>query len=175
MLKKIAVTIVVLLAALLLFATTRPDTFQVARSVRIAAPPEKIFPYLEDFHHWGAWSPWEKMDPAMTRTYSGAASGPGAVYAWAGNSDVGTGRMEITETVPPSKVMIALDFLSPFETHNTAEFLLGATGDSTTVTWTMRGPNLYIGKVMGIFVSMDRMIGKDFEAGLVNLKSVAEH
>ena len=174
MLKKIAITVVVLIAALLLFATTKPDTFMVQRVATIHAPPERIFPLINDFHNWGVWSPWEKLDTAMTRTFSGPESGVGAVYAWSGNSDVGSGRMEITESVPSSKITLALDFLSPFESHNITEFVLAPSGDSTTVTWTMRGPNQYIGKVMSVFVSMDQMIGKDFVAGLANLKTATE-
>lgn len=174
MLKKIVVTLLVLVAALLLFATTKPDTFMVQRAVTIKAPPERIFALINDFNNWGQWSPWEKLDTAMTRTYSGPASGVGAVYAWSGNKDVGSGRMEITEAVPYSKITLALDFLTPFETHNVTEFALLPSGDSTTVTWTMRGPNLYVGKVMSIFVSMDKMIGKDFVAGLANLKAATE-
>ena len=174
MLKKILLTVVGLIAALLLFATTKPDTFMVQRSLTIKAPPERIFPLINDFNNWGQWSPWEKLDPAVTRTYSGPASGVGAAYAWSGNKDVGSGRMEITESVPYTKITLALDFLSPFESHDTAEFALVPSGDSTTVTWTMRGPNLYLGKVMSVFVSMDKMIGKDFVAGLANLKAATE-
>jgi uncharacterized protein YndB with AHSA1/START domain len=174
MLKKIAVAIAILLVVLLILAATKPDTFRVERSTSIQAPPEKVFALLDDFHQWSAWSPWEKMDPAMQRTYSGAASGTGAVYAWAGNSKVGKGRMEIVEATPASKVAVRLDFLEPFAAHNTAEFTLAPAGDGTHVTWVMHGPNLFIGKVMSVFVSMDRMIGKDFEAGLANLKAAAE-
>lgn len=174
MFKKIAVTVVVLVAALLLFATTKPDTFMVQRAATIKAPPERIFPLINNFSNWGQWSPWEKLDPAMARTYSGPDSGVGAVYAWSGNKDVGSGRMEITESVPNSKITLALDFLTPFESHNTTEFAMVPSGDSTTVTWTMRGPNLYVGKVMSIFVSMDNVIGKDFVTGLANLKAATE-
>lgn len=174
MLKKIALTVVVLVTALLLFATTKPDTFMVQRSTTIKAPPDRIFALINDFNNWGQWSPWEKLDTAMTRTYSGAASGVGAVYAWSGNKDVGSGRMEITESMPYAKITLALDFLTPFESHNTTEFALTPVGDSTTVTWTMRGPNQYIGKVMSVFVSMDKLIGKDFVAGLTNLKAATE-
>lgn len=174
MLKIIAIAVVVLIAGVLVFAATRPDNFSVQRTTSIKAPPEKIFPLINDFHRWTAWSPWEKMDPEMKRTYSGAASGKGAVYAWQGNSKVGEGRMEISDTSPPSKVTIKLDFVKPFEAHNTAEFLLEPKGDSTSVTWKMYGPSPYFAKVMGIFVSMDEMIGKDFETGLANLKTVAE-
>ena len=174
MLKTIAIAVVVLVAAVLVFAATRPDTFRAERTATIKAPPEKIFPLITDFHRWDSWSPWEKMDPAMKRTYSGAASGKGAVYAWEGNSKVGQGRMEITESSPPSKITIKLDFVKPMEGHDTAEFTLEPKGDSTNVTWRMYGPSPYIAKVMGVFVSMDQMIGKDFETGLANMKSVAE-
>ncbi len=174
MFRTIAIVVISLIAALLIFATTQPDTFRVQRTTSIKAPPEKIAPLIIDFHSWGSWSPWEKMDPAMKRTYSGAASGKGAAYAWEGNSKVGEGRMEITEASPPSKVTIRLDFIKPFEGHNIAEFTLEPKGDSTNVSWAMHGPTPYIAKIIGVFVSMDRMIGKDFETGLSNLKAVAE-
>jgi len=174
MFKTIAIVVVVLLAAILIFAATTPDTFRVQRATSIKAPPEKIFPLINDLHSWGAWSPWEKMDPAMKRTFSGAASGKGAVYEWEGNHEVGKGRMEIMESSPPSKVVIKLDFIKPFEAHNIAEFTLESKGDSTNVTWAMHGPNPYIAKVIHIFFSMDSMVGKQFEAGLANLKTIAE-
>lgn len=174
MLKKIALVIVVLMAALLIFATTRPDTFSVQRSATIKAPPEKVFALINDFHSWPAWSPWEKLDPAMQRTHSGATAGKGAAYAWVGNSKVGEGRMEILESAPSSKISIKLDFIKPFEGHNIADFTLQPQGDTTQVTWVMHGPAPYITKLMGIFVSMDSMIGKDFEAGLSNMKAAAE-
>jgi len=175
MLKKFFAILAALVAVVLLLATTKPDTFQVRRSAPINAVPDSIWHYLDDFHNWGAWSPWERMDSAMTRTYSGAPSGVGAVYAWSGNKKVGTGRMEITGAEPDSSLTIALDFLAPFEAHNTAHFSLAASGDSTIVTWTMTGPSPYLSKVMSVFVSMDRMVGPDFEAGLANLKHVVEH
>jgi uncharacterized protein YndB with AHSA1/START domain len=174
MFKKIAIIILVLLAAVLIYATTKPDTFEVRRSATIKAPPEKIFPLLNDFRSWQTWSPWEKLDPALKRTYSGAANGQGSVYAWEGNSKVGAGRMELMQSIPSSRIGIKLDFLKPFEGHNVAEFTLAPNGDSTTVTWAMRGPNPYLGKVMSVFVDMDRMVGRDFETGLANLKAAAE-
>jgi carbon monoxide dehydrogenase subunit G len=174
MVKTIAIVVVVAIAAILVYAATRPDDFRVQRSTSIKAPPEKIFPLINDFHRWDAWSPWEKMDPAMKRTYGGVASGKGATYAWEGNSKVGEGRMEIADASPPSKVTIKLDFVKPIEGHNIAEFTLEPKGDSTNVTWTMYGPAAYIAKVIGIFVSMDKMIGNDFETGLANMKAVAE-
>jgi len=174
MIKTIAIVIVVVIAAILIFAATKPETFTVHRAASIKAPPEKIFAVLDDFHNWGVWSPWEKMDPDMKRTFSGAANGQGAVYEWQGNSKVGQGRMEITDATAPSQVTIKLDFIKPFEGHNVAEFVLQPSGDATNVTWTMRGPSPYIAKVMSVFCNMDSMIGKDFEAGLANLKAATE-
>jgi hypothetical protein len=170
----IVVAAAALPVAVLAYAATKPATFQVQRSMRIDAPPEAIFPLIQDFHSWSAWSPWEGLDPGMTRTHSGAARGKGAVYGWSGNRKVGEGRMEITDVAAPSRVDIKLDFLKPFEAHNLTDFKIERRGDATEVTWTMRGPNTYMGKVMSVFVSMDRMIGKDFEAGLEKLKAAAE-
>jgi len=174
MFKTIAIVVVLLIAALLAYAATKPDTFRVQRAASIKAPPAKIFALLNDFHRWDAWSPWEKKDPAMKRTFGTATSGKGAVYAWEGNREVGQGRMEIAESVPPSRVAIKLDFVKPFEAHNLVEFTLEPQGDSTNVTWAMRGPNPYFAKVMQSFFSMDKMVGKDFETGLANLKALAE-
>jgi uncharacterized protein YndB with AHSA1/START domain len=174
MFKTLGLTVLVLIAAVLLYAATKPPTFEVQRTTTIQAPPEKIYPLISDFHNWGTWSPWEKLDPAMKRTHSGAESGPGAVYEWEGNSEVGKGRMEITAATPPSKVTIQLDFLEPFEAHNVTEMTLEPQGDATQVRWLMRGPNTYVSKVMSVFMSMDSMIGKDFEAGLANMKAAAE-
>ena len=164
-----------LIVGLLVYAGTKPDAFSVQRSMDIKAPSEKIFTLIDDLQNWAAWSPWEKMDPIMKRTYSGAARGKGAVYEWEGNRDVGKGRMEITDTSSPSKVVIKLDFITPFEAHNTAEFTLGPAGDFTNVTWAMYGPNPYMSKVMTVFFDMDSMIGKQFETGLANLKAIAEN
>ncbi|HSB69055.1 MAG TPA: SRPBCC family protein [Candidatus Methylomirabilis sp.] len=174
MIKMIALGVVVLLAALLIYAATKPDTFRVQRATSIQAPPEKIFALINDLHSWRAWSPYEKKDPGMKRTLGGATNGRGAVYEWEGNTDVGKGRMEITETSRPSRVVIALDFVRPFEAHNTVEFTLEPNGDSTHVIWAIHGPSPYISKLMSIVINMDSMIGKDFEAGLANLKTVAE-
>jgi len=174
MLKKIAIVIVVLIAAVLIFAATKPDTFRVERSAGIKAPPEKIFAILNDFQKWGSWSPWEKKDPAMKRTFGATTSGKGAKYAWEGNNEVGKGSMEITESSHSSRLTIKLDFIEPFEGHNIVGFALEPKGDSTNVTWTIHGPMPFISKVISVFCSMDSMIGKDFEAGLANLKAVAE-
>jgi hypothetical protein len=169
----LAVIAVVAIAAVLVYSATKPDTFRIQRQASIQAAPEKIFALINDFRNWQSWSPWEKMDPALKRSYSGAPSGPGAVYEWEGNRKVGKGRMEIVEAVP-SRIAIKLDFLKPFEAHNVAEFTLMPRGGATDVIWAMQGPNLFIGKVMSLFFDMDRMVGKDFETGLANLKTLAE-
>ena len=155
-------------------AARQPAVFRVERSTSIEAPPEKIFALFSDFHQWPDWSPWEKLDPAMTRTHSGAASGVGAIYAWDGNKKVGAGRMEITDAQAPSRVTIKLDFLRPFEAHNTINLTAEPSGSSTIVRWVMQGPNTWMTRVMGVFTSMDKMVGKDFEEGLSNLKRLAE-
>lgn len=174
MLKMIGIAIVVLVAALLVYAATKPDTFRVERTATIKATPEKIFPYLSDFRKGEAWSPYEKKDPAMKRTHSGATSGKGSVYEFEGNKEVGTGRLEIIDSLPPSKVVLTLDMRKPFEGHNIIEYTLEPKGDSTNFTWAIHGPVSYPGKVMCVFVSMDKMIGKDFEAGIANLKALVE-
>lgn len=178
MIKKVVLGILLLLVAILLgilaVAATKPDTFHVEHTATINAPAEAVFPLINDFRRWESWSPWEKLDPNMQRTHSGSPEGVGAVYTWAGNSDAGAGRMEITESEEPTNVTIQLDFTEPFESSNITEFMLQPQGESTTVTWSMHGPNQFIGKVMSVFVSMDAMIGSDFEEGLANLKSRAE-
>ncbi len=161
-------------AAVLGYAATRPSTFRVERSVTIQAPPGAIIPLIEDFREWPRWSPWEKLDPEMQRTYSGSERGVGAVYEWNGDKKAGQGRLEIVSVIPERRITIALSFLRPFEAHNTTEFELKQTGDSTHVTWAMHGPANYMTKVMTVFVSMDRLIGGDYEKGLANLKAEAE-
>ena len=174
MLKIIGIIIVVLIAAVLILAATKPDTFQVQRAATIKAPPEKIFVLIDDFQRWGTWSPWEKKDPGMKRTFSPTTSGKGASYAWEGNKDVGQGRMEIVESVPPSTLAINLDFVKPFAGHNRVDFVLVPTGDATNVTWTIRGDTPYFAKIIHVFLDMDKMIGKDFESGLASMKAAAE-
>ncbi len=150
------------------------DTYTVARSTTINAPAETVYPQIADFHNWGAWSPWDDLDPDMQRSYSGAESGVGAGYAWSGNRKAGEGNMEITDAVESARVQIALDFLKPFKSSSTTAFALQPQGESTEVTWTMTGPNTLMTRVMGIFKSMDKMVGPDFEKGLAKLKAVAE-
>ena len=170
----IAVVLAIAIAILLILAATKPDTFSVRRATTVKAPPERIFPLINDFHQWGTWSPYETKDPAMKRTYSGTASGKGAVYAWQGNKNVGSGRMEILDSSAPSKIVIKLDFFAPFEGHNTAEFTMLPQGDVTNVTWLMHGPVPFMAKIMHVLMNIDRMVGKDFEIGLANLKRLTE-
>ncbi|HTE16185.1 MAG TPA: SRPBCC family protein [Burkholderiales bacterium] len=174
MFKTLAIVVAVLIAGVLMFAATKPDTFRVQRSAAIKAPPEKVFTLINDFKAWGAWSPWEKKDPAMKRTFGATTVGKGAHYAWEGNKNVGQGSMTITESAPSSKIALNLDFLKPFEAHNIVEFTLAVQGDTTNVTWTMHGPANFVSKLIQVFMSMDNMVGKDFEAGLANLKAAAE-
>ena len=170
----VAVLLAIAIAIVLILAATKPDTIRVQRAASIRAPAEEIFPLINDFHRWGTWSPWERKDPAMKRSFSGAESGKGAVYAWDGNNNVGSGRMEILDASAPSKIVIKLDFFKPFEGHNTAEFTMLPQGDATTLTWVMHGPARFISKVMQVFMNLDTMIGRDFEAGLANLKKITE-
>jgi len=170
----IAIVLAVAIAIVLILAAMKPDRFSIRRGATITAPPEKIFSLINDFHQWGSWSPWENKDPAMKRTFSGAASGRGAVYAWDGNKNVGSGRMEILDASSPSKIVIKLDFFAPFEAHNTAEFTMLPQGDTTGVDWLMHGPASFMSKLMQVFMNIDKMVGKDFEAGLSNLKKLTE-
>lgn len=174
MIRKFAIGILVIIGIIVGLALTKPDSYTVTRTIAIKAPPEKIIGLVSDFHQWGSWSPWEKLDPNMVRTFSGAQSGKGAVYHWKGNDQVGEGRMEITDVVVPGKVLIKLAFIDPFESNNTTEFTFAPQGETTTVTWTMQGPMEFMTKLMSVFSSMDAMIGKDFEKGLAQMKTVAE-
>jgi len=172
----IVIVLAIAIGIVLILAANKPNTFSVRRAAVVKAPSEKIFTLISDFHQWGAWSPWENKDPAMKRTYSGAQSGKGAVYAWDGNKNVGSGRMEILDASSPSKIVIKLDFFKPLEGHNTAEFTMLPQGDvaTTNISWVMHGPAPFMHKVMRVFMNVDSMIGKDFEIGLANLKKVTE-
>ena len=172
----IAIGIVALLIlSVLVVASTRPNEIRVQRSARINASPERIFPHINDFNRWVNWSPYESLDPDMRKTMSGAPSGTGAIYEWDGNSKAGKGRMEILDSSAPTRLDIKLDFERPFKAKNTARFALAPSGSATDVTWSIRGPQPFMSKVMSIFLNMDNLIGRDFERGLQNLKSVAEH
>lgn len=174
MLKKILIAAAVVIGGFLAFVATRPDEFTVKRTVEINAPADQIFPLVNDFHNWVAWSPYEKLDAGMTRTIDGAASGTGAHYAWSGNDKVGQGQMTITASNASQLIVIKLEFEKPFKATNTAEFTFSTHGSHTDVTWAMSGQNNFIGKAMCVFMDMDKMVGKDFEQGLANLKAVVE-
>ena len=175
MLQIVLLVLALVVLAVLALAASKPNTFRVRRSEQIQAPPDRLFALIQDFHKWVAWSPWEKRDPALQRSYSGPADGRGAIYEWTGNKEVGSGRMEILTATPTSKVLIKLDFLQPFEAHNTAEFTLEPEGKGTRVTWEMYGPSKFIMKIFGLFMNMEQIVGKDFEQGLSNLKAIAEN
>jgi len=174
----IAIVVVALLAAVLLFAATKPDTFRIQRQTTIRADADKVFALIDDFHNHLLWSPFEK-DPAMKRSLSGPPRGTGSVYEWDGNNKVGAGRIEITGTSPPTKtapgsVTLALDMLRPMKAHNNVEFTIEPKGESTIVSWAMSGAQPFIGKLMSVFINCDKMVGKEFETGLANLKSLVE-
>ncbi len=172
--KIILIVLALVLLALLAYAATRPDSFRIERSAVIKAAPEKIFPYINNLSNWQSWSPYEAKDPNMLRTLSGAEYGKGAAYAWQGNKNVGSGRMQIVESQVPSKVVMQLDFLQPFQAHNTAEFTLTPGPEGTRLVWAMYGPSPYVSKLMGLVFNIDKMVGADFEVGLAKLKSLAE-
>lgn len=202
--KRFLFALVIVAAVVSGLALTQPDSFRIERSIVVKAPPERVFSYLDDFHQWPAWSPWERLDPAMQRAWSGAPRGKGAVYTWSGNDDVGQGRMEITGSAPPATqapgitapaplapavrapgilapstlapgiIDIRLDFVKPFESHNQVRFVLTPRPDGTLVTWSMTGASPFALKLVGLFTSVEDMAGPDFERGLAQLKEAAE-
>ena len=177
MLKAIAVVVAlvaVFAGAVLAYAATKPDVFRVQRALDISAPPEKIYSILIDVRRSAEWSPYEKKDPDMKRSYSGAASGKGMIYEWDGDKNVGAGRIEIVEATPPNKITLKLDMLRPFNASNMVDYRIEPNGNATRVSWDMQGPMPFPAKVMSVFVDMDKMVGKDFEQGLADLKTVAE-
>lgn len=169
----LAIAVLVALA-FVAFVATRPATYRVTRSAKISAPAATVFDHLNDFRKWTAWSPWEKLDPDLKRTYAGPASGVGTRYTWNGNKKVGAGSMEITDSVPNQRIAIDLVFERPFKARNPTEFTLAPAADGVAITWAMTGHNNFIGKVFCLFVDMDKMVGKDFEQGLANLKTATE-
>ena len=174
MLKVIAIALLLIIVGVLLAAARKPDTFAITRSARIAAPPDAIFPLINDPQRFITWSPFEKKDPDMKRTFSGAPSGPGSIYDFDGDSQVGKGRLSIVDATAPSKVVMQLDMLKPIEGHNAIEFTMRPEGGATLVTWSMSGKMPFISKVMSVFIDMDKMVGTDFESGLESLKAIAE-
>lgn len=174
MLKSITLILVMAVAALLLYAATRPDTFAVQRSSLIQAPADKLFPLINDLHQFNTWNPYAQKDPAMQISYRGPVSGPGAAFDFSGNKDAGKGSVEVTGGQAPTRVDMRLHMIEPFEGRNEITFTLTPQGNATQVTWAMHGPSPYLSKLLGIFINMDHMIGRDFEAGLARLKTVAE-
>ena len=174
MILKVLIGVAVIIAAILIFAATKPDTFRVQRSISIQASPERIFALINDFHNWPQWASQDKEDPSMQRTFSGAQSGVGAVSNWTSRGSAGKGRMEIVESTPGKMIAVKVDFTKPFEAHNRNEFTIEVQGASTNVTWSMQGTNLYVMKLMSVFTDMDKIAGKHFEDGLANLKAAAE-
>jgi uncharacterized protein YndB with AHSA1/START domain len=177
MVKKVLLAVVVILVVAVAgiggAALRQPDTYRVERSVSMAVPPEAAYQQVADFHAWDRWSPWAKLDPAMKTEFGGAAGQPGSTYAWIGNDKVGEGRMTITEVVPPSRVAIKLEFIKPFASVADTTFTFAPSGGGTKVTWAMGGKNDFMGKVMCVFMDMDKMIGKDFEKGLAQLAAAS--
>jgi uncharacterized protein YndB with AHSA1/START domain len=170
----IIIALLVALAVILLYAASKPDTFAIQRSATIAAPPDKIFPLINDLHAHTTWSPFEK-DPAMKRTHSGAPAGKGAIYEWDGNRQVGSGRIAITDSSPSSKVAMRLEMFRPFKADNVVEFTLEPQGNpDTRITWAMRGQQPFMAKLMSTFINCDKMVGSQFEEGLAKLKVLAE-
>lgn len=169
----ILILLAVLVIGFVIFVALRPSDFRVVRSRLMAAPPEVVFPQVNNLHNWEAWSPWAKMDPAAKSTYEGPPAGVGAVFAWAGNCKVGEGRMTIVESKPNELVRFRLDFLKPFKGTNTAEFTFQPENGQTRVSWAMSGTYGFIPKAMGLFMNCDKMVGEQFEKGLADLNSVA--
>jgi len=174
MLVKILIGVAIVVVILVIVIATRPSTFRIERSIKISAPPSSAFALVNDFHRWSVWSPWEKMDPNLERSYEGASSGQGSVYSWNGNKKVGQGRMTIEQSRENSKIVIKLEFLRPFKQTNTATFTFTPEADGTTVRWAMDGRNNFLGKTFHMLIDMDKMVGNDFERGLTAMKEQAE-
>jgi uncharacterized protein YndB with AHSA1/START domain len=174
MLKTILVALAVIIVVLVVIVALQPSDFRVARSTTISAPPPAVFAQVNDFHKWEAWNPWGKIDPAMKQTYEGTLAGPGAIYTWSGNNEVGEGRMTITDSRPSDLIRVKLEFFKPFAGTNTAEFAFKPEGNQTLVTWSMFGEKNFMAKAVHLVMNMDKMIGGQFEKGLADMKSAVE-
>ncbi len=174
MFKKILMGLLMAVVALVVVIATRPSTYQVSRSASIAAPVDVVFAQINDFHNWAQWSPWDNLDPKMTKTYSGSPAGKDAVYHWVGNDKVGEGEMKIVDVVPNEKVDIKLDFIKPFVSTANTVFTLAPEAEGSKVTWTMSGHNNFMSKAFSMVMNMDKMIGADFDKGLAAMKGIAE-
>jgi len=174
MLKKILIAIAVIIIVFLIVVALQPAEFRVTRSTNVAAPQAAVFDQVNDLHKFEKWNPWGKIDPAMKQSYEGPPAGTGAVYKWAGNNEVGEGRMTIAESRPSDLVRIKLEFLKPFASVADTEFTFKPEGNQTAVTWSMSGKNNFMAKAMCLFMSMDKMIGSQFEKGLADMKAIVE-
>ena len=174
MLKKVLMAGAVIVAGLAVFINAQPAPFTVTRSATIAATPATVFALVNDFHQWDAWSPWAKIDPAMTKSYEGAPTGVGAIYTWSGNNDVGTGRMTIADSTPNESIGVKLEFTKPFSATNIATFTFKPDGNGAAVNWSMSGNKNFMQKAFFLVTDMDKMLGSDFEKGLAQMKTVAE-
>jgi hypothetical protein len=174
MLEIILISIAVIVIVFVVIVAMQPSEFLIARSTIISAPPTAVFPQVNDFHMWKSWNPWGKIDPAMKQTYEGAPAGTGAIYTWAGNKEVGEGRMTIIESRPSDLIRVKLEFMKPFRANHIALFTIKPEGKQTVVTWNMTGQNNFMAKAIHLFMNMDKMIGGQFEKGLADMKSVVE-
>ncbi len=174
MLNVILIIIAVIIVVLVIVIALQPAESRVSRSTTISAPPAAVFAHVNDFHMWEAWSPWEKVDPAVKKTYGGSPTGVGATYAWEGNKEVGAGNMKIIESRPGELIRIHMEFLKPMKGLSTTDFTFKQEGDDTIVTQTMYGPKNFVSKAMCLVMNIDNMIGGMFEKGLASLKSVVE-
>lgn len=170
--RKLLLILVLAIAGFAVYVATRPSAFTIVRSATLAAAPAAVFAQVASFKNWEPWSPWAKLDPNMKQTYEGPAAGPGAIYTWSGNGDVGAGRMTVLDVKPNESIRIKLEFLEPFAATNTTEFTFKPEGDKTNVTWSMSGENGFMAKAMGVFMDMDKMVGDDFVKGLAQLGDV---
>ena len=170
----ITIGLLVFIILIFIYASTKPDTFNIKRDIKINAKKDKIFLLLNDFRNWTQWSPYEKMDPNVKTTFSAITQGVGAIYTWSGNSAIGSGSMTIIQSNIPHFLKLELEMLAPFKASNSIEFILDQIEDITTVTWSMTGQNSYLSKIFNLFMDMDKMVGSQFEEGLMNLKTIAE-
>lgn len=174
MVKKILIGLLVVILGVVGFAATRPDSFKIERSLAIGAPADIVFAQLTDFHKWGAWSPWDKLDPAMKKTYGGTENAVGHTYTWEGNKDVGKGKMTVAAIDAPKSLTIKLEFLEPMAATNDTTFTVAPKGDAgVNVTWAMTGHNSFVSKLFSVFMNIDEMVGKDFEKGLAAMRDAA--
>lgn len=174
MLAKILIAVALITVVFIVIVALQPADFRIARSATLPAAPTVVFEHVNDLHKWQAWSPWARLDPTAKTTFDGPPAGTGASFTWAGNSQVGEGRMTVTESRPHELVRFKLEFFKPFTATNVAEFTFKPEGAQTTVTWSMSGTNNFVGKAMGLIMNCDKMIGGQFEQGFANLREIVQ-